>query len=45
MINYDLQSWDDDIALVAQTYAENCVFEHDDSYKRMIPGKFLKFYI
>ena len=34
-----LQSWDDEIAMVAQTYAENCMFEHDDSYKRMIPGE------
>ncbi|XP_062575298.1 cysteine-rich venom protein-like [Saccostrea cucullata] len=33
-------SWDDDVALVAQKWAENCVFSHDGNYQRYIPGRF-----
>ncbi|XP_061185018.1 cysteine-rich venom protein Mr30-like [Saccostrea echinata] len=33
-------SWDDDVALVAQKWAENCVLNHDGNYQRRIPGRF-----
>ena len=35
------QSWDDDVATVAQAYADNCFFGHDSNYKRVIPGKLI----
>ena len=41
--NFCLQSWDDEIAMVAQTYAENCVYAHDSSYHRIIPGRLFWF--
>uniref|UniRef100_K1R1X9 Cysteine-rich secretory protein Mr30 n=1 Tax=Magallana gigas TaxID=29159 RepID=K1R1X9_MAGGI len=31
-------SWDNDVALVAQKWAENCEIKHDGSYQRRIPG-------
>lgn len=33
-------AWDDDVAIVAQAYADNCVYEHDDNYARLIPGRY-----
>ncbi|XP_056017031.1 cysteine-rich secretory protein 3-like [Ostrea edulis] len=33
-------SWDDDVALVAQKWAENCELKHDGNYQRRIPGRF-----
>ena len=36
------QSWDDEVAMVAQTYAEACkVNVHDGNLQRSIPGKAL----
>ncbi|CAI9730330.1 uncharacterized protein LOC115217114 isoform X4 [Octopus vulgaris] len=32
--------WDNDLEYVAQKWAENCKFDHDDGYRRIIPGKF-----
>ncbi|KAJ8299170.1 hypothetical protein KUTeg_023230 [Tegillarca granosa] len=32
--------WSDDIAFVAQSWAENCVFSHDLNWNRLIPGKY-----
>ncbi|XP_048767633.2 cysteine-rich venom protein Mr30-like [Ostrea edulis] len=36
-------SWDDDVALVAQKWAENCELKHDGNYQRRIPGKTTKY--
>ena len=33
------QHWDDEIARTAQRWAENCVIDHDDGYKRYAFGK------
>ena len=33
------QSWDDELANVAQSWAEHCRIEHDEFYKRRIYGK------
>ncbi|XP_056015292.1 peptidase inhibitor 16-like [Ostrea edulis] len=33
-------SWDNDVALVAQKWAENCELKHDGNYQRWIPGRF-----
>lgn len=33
-------AWDDEVALIAQAYAENCVFAHDGNQARMIPGRY-----
>lgn len=33
-------SWDDEVASIAQKWAENCVLGHDSNYKRYIPGRF-----
>lgn len=32
--------WNDQIAFVAQTWAENCVFAHDDNWNRLVPGRY-----
>ena len=41
-VSYNIyQSWDDDVATVAQAYADNCFFGHDSNYKRVIPGKLI----
>ncbi|XP_052827612.1 cysteine-rich secretory protein 3-like isoform X2 [Octopus bimaculoides] len=34
------QYWDDDLAFVAQKWADNCDFNHDKGKQRRIPGKF-----
>lgn len=33
-------SWDDELALVAQAWADNCYFAHDTYYARLIPGRY-----
>lgn len=33
-------SWDNDVALVAQKWAENCDIKHDGNYQRRIPARF-----
>ncbi|XP_033760165.1 cysteine-rich venom protein ophanin-like isoform X2 [Pecten maximus] len=38
--NMRTMSWDDEVAMIAQKWAENCQFGHDDSYSRYIPGRF-----
>ncbi|XP_076111187.1 cysteine-rich venom protein LEI1-like [Mytilus galloprovincialis] len=32
--------WDDEVAMVAQKWAENCFGVHDKNYQRLIPGRF-----
>ena len=34
------QRWDDELAMIAQKWAENCVHKHDHNEDRNIPGKF-----
>ncbi|XP_064601885.1 cysteine-rich venom protein pseudechetoxin-like isoform X3 [Liolophura sinensis] len=33
-------SWDDEIAKIAEGWAENCLYDHDKGSKRTIPGRF-----
>ncbi|XP_036363357.1 uncharacterized protein LOC115217114 isoform X1 [Octopus sinensis] len=33
-------SWDEDLEYVAQKWADNCYFEHEPAFRRIIPGKF-----
>jgi len=34
------QSWDEEIANTAQRWAENCLINHDENYKRYAYGKY-----
>lgn len=38
--NMRTMSWDDEVAMIAQKWTENCQFAHDDGYSRYIPGRF-----
>ena len=39
--NLYLQNWDEELAMVAQAWADTCVFGHDNNYERIIPGNAL----
>ena len=36
----NMMSWDNEVAYIAQKWAENCQTNHDAGYKRRIPGRF-----
>lgn len=38
--NMNKVSWDDEVAYIAQKWADNCVFQHEGGLKRRIPGRF-----
>ncbi|XP_060063996.1 cysteine-rich venom protein-like isoform X2 [Ylistrum balloti] len=38
--NMRQMSWDDEVAMIAQKWAEYCQYGHDDGYSRYIPGRF-----
>ncbi|KAJ8299044.1 hypothetical protein KUTeg_023104 [Tegillarca granosa] len=33
------ETWDDEVASIAQKWADNCVTSHDQNYNRFIPGR------
>ncbi|KAJ8299047.1 hypothetical protein KUTeg_023107 [Tegillarca granosa] len=37
--NYRAGTWDDEVASIAQKWADNCVTSHDQNYNRFIPGR------
>ncbi|XP_021340630.1 cysteine-rich venom protein Mr30-like isoform X1 [Mizuhopecten yessoensis] len=38
--NMRTMSWDVEVAMIAQKWAESCQLSHDDGYSRYIPGRF-----
>ena len=35
------QYWDDEIAMIAQKWASNCIVNHDGYKKRRVPGTYI----
>ncbi|XP_067951104.1 cysteine-rich venom protein Mr30-like [Watersipora subatra] len=38
--NMQKMYWDEELAMIAQKWASNCIWDHDGSSKRSVPGKY-----